>query len=37
VDPDEHMVLVIEAMAESADELGIGPREGDQEQSESAA
>jgi putative nucleotidyltransferase with HDIG domain len=27
VDPDEHMSLIIEAMAENADELGIGPRE----------
>jgi putative nucleotidyltransferase with HDIG domain len=28
VDPDEHMTLMISAMAERADELGIGPREG---------
>jgi putative nucleotidyltransferase with HDIG domain len=28
VDPDEHMTLVIAAMAEHADELGLGPREG---------
>ncbi len=28
VDPDEHMTLIIEALAENADELGIGPREG---------
>src|SRR5687767_10073196 len=27
VDPDEHIALVIEAMAERADELGIGPKE----------
>lgn len=28
VDPDEHMTLIIEALAERKDELGIGPREG---------
>jgi putative nucleotidyltransferase with HDIG domain len=28
VDPDEHMTLVIGALAERADELGLGPREG---------
>jgi predicted hydrolase (HD superfamily) len=27
VDPDEHMALVIEALAERSDELGLGPRE----------
>ena len=27
VDPDEHMTLVIEALAENAGELGLGPRE----------
>ena len=27
VDPDEHMRLIIEALSERADELGIGPRE----------
>ena len=27
VDPDEHMTLIIEALSERADELGIGPRE----------
>jgi len=27
VDPDEHMALIIEALSERADELGIGPRE----------
>jgi predicted hydrolase (HD superfamily) len=27
VDPDEHIALIIEAMAEQADELGIGPKE----------
>jgi putative nucleotidyltransferase with HDIG domain len=27
VDPDEHMSLIIEAMAEHADELGLGPRQ----------
>ena len=27
MDPDEHMALIIEAMSERADELGIGPRE----------
>jgi putative nucleotidyltransferase with HDIG domain len=37
VDPDEHMTLIIEAMAERSDELGIGPREGDEAQSETAA
>ncbi len=37
VDPDEHMTLVIEAMAERADELGIGPREGEPAGDESAA
>ena len=28
VDPDEHMALIIEALAERSDELGLGPREG---------
>jgi putative nucleotidyltransferase with HDIG domain len=28
VDPDEHMTLVIGALSERADELGLGPREG---------
>ena len=28
VDPDEHIALIIEALAEREDELGIGPREG---------
>jgi predicted hydrolase (HD superfamily) len=28
VDPDEHLALVIGALAEQADELGLGPREG---------
>jgi putative nucleotidyltransferase with HDIG domain len=28
VDPDEHMTLIIGALAERADELGLGPREG---------
>ena len=28
VDPDEHMALIIAALAGRADELGIGPREG---------
>jgi putative nucleotidyltransferase with HDIG domain len=28
VDPDEHMTLVIAALAERAEELGLGPREG---------
>ena len=28
VDPDEHIALVIEALSERADELGIGPRRG---------
>jgi len=28
VDPDEHMALIIEALAQNADELGIGPRQG---------
>jgi putative nucleotidyltransferase with HDIG domain len=37
VDPDEHMTLIIEAMSDRADELGIGPREGDQAETESAA
>jgi putative nucleotidyltransferase with HDIG domain len=27
VDPDEHITLIIEALSERADELGIGPRE----------
>ena len=27
VDPDEHMALIIAAMADRADELGLGPRE----------
>jgi putative nucleotidyltransferase with HDIG domain len=27
VDPDEHIALVIEAMAERSDELGLGPRQ----------
>jgi predicted hydrolase (HD superfamily) len=27
VDPDEHIALVIEAMAERSDELGLGPQE----------
>jgi putative nucleotidyltransferase with HDIG domain len=30
VDPDEHISVVIAAMAEHADELGLGPREGDE-------
>jgi predicted hydrolase (HD superfamily) len=33
VDPDEHIALVIEAMAERADELGLGPRESTQSES----
>jgi predicted hydrolase (HD superfamily) len=37
VDPDEHMTLIIEAMAERADELGIAPRQGDEAESESTA
>jgi putative nucleotidyltransferase with HDIG domain len=37
VDPDEHIARVIAAMAEQADELGLGPREGSEETSESAA
>ena len=28
VDPDEHIALIIEALAERADELGLGPQEG---------
>jgi predicted hydrolase (HD superfamily) len=28
VDPDEHIALVIEALAEHADELGLTPQEG---------
>jgi putative nucleotidyltransferase with HDIG domain len=36
VDPDEHMTLIIEAMAERADELGIAPREGEPAETESA-
>jgi putative nucleotidyltransferase with HDIG domain len=28
VDPDEHIALIIEALAERSDELGLGPREG---------
>jgi predicted hydrolase (HD superfamily) len=28
VDPDEHIALIIEALAERSEELGIGPREG---------
>lgn len=31
IEPDEHMALIIEALAENADELGIGPREGEAE------
>jgi predicted hydrolase (HD superfamily) len=27
VDPDEHIALVIEAMAERSDELGLGPQQ----------
>jgi predicted hydrolase (HD superfamily) len=27
VDPDEHMTVIIEALSDRADELGIGPRE----------
>jgi len=37
VDPDQHMALIIEALAENADELGLGPREGAEADSESAA
>jgi putative nucleotidyltransferase with HDIG domain len=37
VDPDEHMTLIIEAMGERADELGIAPRQGDEAESESTA
>jgi putative nucleotidyltransferase with HDIG domain len=37
VDPDEHMTLVIAALAEHADELGLGPREGAEAESGSAA
>jgi putative nucleotidyltransferase with HDIG domain len=37
VDPDEHMTLIIEAMAERADELGIAPREGEPAGGETAA
>jgi putative nucleotidyltransferase with HDIG domain len=37
VDPDEHMTLIIEAMAENAEELGVGPREGAPAGDESAA
>jgi putative nucleotidyltransferase with HDIG domain len=29
VDPDEHIALVIEALADRSDELGLGPREAD--------
>jgi putative nucleotidyltransferase with HDIG domain len=29
VDPDEHIALIIAALAERSDELGLGPREGD--------
>ena len=29
VDPDEHMTMIIDALAERADELGIAPHEGD--------
>ncbi|MGE5857683.1 MAG: HD domain-containing protein [Solirubrobacterales bacterium] len=29
VDPDEHIALIIEALSERADELGLGPTEGD--------
>ena len=28
VDPDEHIALIIEALTERSDELGLGPREG---------
>jgi predicted hydrolase (HD superfamily) len=28
VDPDEHIALIIEALAERSDELGLGAREG---------
>jgi putative nucleotidyltransferase with HDIG domain len=37
VDTDEHMTLVIEAMEERADELGIGPGAGDEPGGEAAA
>ena len=37
VDPDEHMTLIIEAMTENAEELGVGPREGAPAGDESAA
>jgi predicted hydrolase (HD superfamily) len=29
VDPDEHIALIIEALSERSDELGLGPMEGD--------
>ena len=29
VDPDEHIALIIEALSERSDELGLGPTEGD--------
>jgi predicted hydrolase (HD superfamily) len=28
VDPDEHIALIITALAEHSDELGLGPRDG---------
>jgi putative nucleotidyltransferase with HDIG domain len=34
VDPDEHLALIIEALAERSDELGLGPREGSETRSE---
>jgi putative nucleotidyltransferase with HDIG domain len=37
VDPDEHMTLVIAALAEHADELGLAPRDGAEAESGSAA
>jgi putative nucleotidyltransferase with HDIG domain len=33
VDPDEHIALIIEAMAERSDELGLGPQESAQSES----
>ena len=37
VDPDEHMTVVIAALAEHADELSLGPRDGAEAESGSAA
>jgi putative nucleotidyltransferase with HDIG domain len=37
VDTDEHIALIISALADHADELGLGPREGSDAEAESAA